>query len=226
MMQLSLLAQVPFLAALGEEELRELAQACRKRTFKRGEVLFHEEDLGNALFIIQSGQVKIVCLAPDGEDRILNVVGPGQYLGELSLVDGAPRSATAVALERVEVLALYREDFLALFKRHPATALAVMSGLVAMVRRLSDEVRDLTALDVAGRLAKKLLELANQHGQVTPAGLRITVPLKQQELAEMIGATRVAVNQSLSWYRNHGVLSTEREGIIIHEPEELRKRIY
>src|SRR5262245_9661729 len=110
------LSQVPFLAELAETELQALAAVCRVRRFRRGEVLFHEGDPGNALFLIQSGQVKILRVTDEGEDRILHVLGPGEYLGELSLVDGAPRSATAQALDPVETLTLHRDDFLSLIE--------------------------------------------------------------------------------------------------------------
>jgi CRP/FNR family cyclic AMP-dependent transcriptional regulator len=220
------LARVSFFASLSAEGLRALEQACRRRTFKRGETLFYEEDPGSALYILQTGQVKIVRLAPDGEERILHLEGPGECLGELSLIDGAPRSAKAVALEAVEALVLYREEFLALVERHPAVARAVMSGLAEMVRRLSEQVQDLTALNVPGRIAKKLLELADSHGQATPEGVQIALKLSQQELAEMIGATRVAVNQALSWFRSQGILATDRQGITLLKPEKLRQRVY
>jgi CRP/FNR family transcriptional regulator, cyclic AMP receptor protein len=222
----SLLGGVPLFASLSEEALRAVEAVCRRRVFKRGETLFYEEDPGNALYIVQTGQVKIVRLAPDGEERILHLEGPGECLGELSLIDGAPRSAKAVALDRVEALVLYREEFLALVDRHPAVARAVMSGLAGMVRRLSEQVQDLTALDVPGRIAKKLLELADSHGQTTPDGVQISLPLTQQELADMIGATRVAVNQALSWFRGQGILTTDRQGITLRQPEKLRQRVY
>jgi CRP/FNR family cyclic AMP-dependent transcriptional regulator len=222
----SLLGGVPLFASLSEEALRAVEAVCRRRVFKRGETLFYEEDPGNALYIVQTGQVKIVRLAPDGEERILHLEGPGECLGELSLIDGAPRSAKAVALDRVEALVLYREEFLALVDRHPAVARAVMSGLAGMVRRLSEQVQDLTALDVPGRIAKKLLELADTHGQTTADGVQISLPLTQQELADMIGATRVAVNQALSWFRGQGILTTDRQGITLRQPEKLRQRVY
>jgi CRP/FNR family cyclic AMP-dependent transcriptional regulator len=222
----SLLGGVPLFASLSEEALRAVEAVCRRRVFKRGETLFYEEDPGNALYIVQTGQVKIVRLAPDGEERILHLEGPGECLGELSLIDGAPRSAKAVALDRVEALVLYREEFLALVDRHPAVARAVMSGLAGMVRRLSEQVQDLTALDVPGRIAKKLLELADSHGQTTPDGVQISLPLTQQELADMVGATRVAVNQALSWFRGQGILTTDRQGITLRQPEKLRQRVY
>lgn len=220
------LSGVSFFASLGADALQALEQACRRRVFQRGETLFYEDDQGLALYILQSGQVKIVRLAPDGEERILHLQGEGSCLGELSLIDGAPRSARAIALDRVEALVLYREPFLELLARHPAVALAVMSALAGMVRRLSTQLQDLTALDVPGRLAKKLLDLAETHGETTADGLHIPLPLTQQELAHMIGATRVAVNQALSAFRQQGLLTTGRAGITLHQPEKLRQRVY
>lgn len=226
MAQTSLLSRVPIFTSLEEESLRRLAELCRSRAFKRGEVIFHEGDPGNALYLIESGQVKIVLISDEGEETILNVQGPEECLGELALIDAAPRSATAVALERVQVLALYRDDFLALLSRHPPVALAVMSGLAGMIRRLSSQVQDLMLLDARGRVAKKLLDLAEQHGRVTPGGVRIDLRLTQQELAQMVGLTRVSVNQHLAWFHERGILVTDREGITLLKPEELRERIY
>jgi CRP/FNR family transcriptional regulator/CRP/FNR family cyclic AMP-dependent transcriptional regulator len=222
----SLLLSRSCFASLGEEPPRELALACRSRAFKRGQALFYEDEPGSALYLLQSGRVKIVCLAPDGGERILHVFGPGDCLGELSLVDGAPRSATAVALDEVRALMLYRDELLSLLQRHPAVAVALLSRLAAAVRRTTAQVLDLTTLDVPGRIARKLLELAERHGQSTPDGLRITLPLTQQELAEMIGATRVAVNEALSGFRSRKILSTGRDGITIHQPEKLGQRVY
>lgn len=220
------LASVPFLTDLGDAELETLAAACRARRFKRGEILFHEGDAANTLLLIQSGQVKILRVDDHGEEWILHVVGAGEYLGELSLVDGAPRSATAQALEPVEALALYREDFLALMRRHPEVALAVMGELAGMVRRLSDQVQDTAALDAPARIAKTLLNLALRYGETTPEGTRLTVRLTQQELAQMVGITRVSVNKHLGWFAERGILTVDRQGITIHKLEQLKGRIY
>jgi CRP/FNR family transcriptional regulator/CRP/FNR family cyclic AMP-dependent transcriptional regulator len=226
MPQPSLLSRVTIFASLDETTLRRLAELCRTRVFKRGEVIFHERDPGNALYLIESGQVKIVLVSDEGEETILHVQGPEECLGELALIDAAPRSATAVALERVQALALYRDDFLALLEQHPPVALAVMGGLAGMVRRLSSQVQDLMLLDARGRVAKKLLDLAEQHGRVTPEGIRIDLRLTQQELAQMVGLTRVSVNQHLAWFHERGILATGREGITLLKPDELRERVY
>src|SRR5205814_22478 len=108
---------------------------------------FHEGDPGAALFLLKSGHVKIVRATAAGAEAVLHVRGPGEHLGEMALVDGAPRSATALALDHVEARMLYRQPFLALLQRRPSAALAVMSGLTAMVRRLNEQLQDATALD-------------------------------------------------------------------------------
>jgi CRP/FNR family transcriptional regulator/CRP/FNR family cyclic AMP-dependent transcriptional regulator len=210
---------------LAPDELQALAALCRPRTFERGEVLFHEGDPTCGLYILQSGQVKIVLIDPDGEETILHVQGRGECLGELSLVDGEPRSATVVALDRVEALALYREDFLALLDQQPCVERAVARALAAMVRRLSGHVQDVTALDVSTRLAKKLLELADRHGEPSDDGIRIAVPLTQRDLARMLGLTRASVNKHLSALEGEGVLTAHREGIVLHKPDVLRGRL-
>jgi CRP/FNR family cyclic AMP-dependent transcriptional regulator len=220
------LAEVPLFRSLGEQELQTVATACHLRRFKRGEVLFHEGDPGNCLFVLQCGHVKIVMIAPDGKETILRVQGPGESLGELSLIDGAPRSATGVAQEAVQALTLHRDDFLALVEQRPAVARAVMAALADMVRRLSAQFQAVATLDVRALLAQKLLELADRHGQAMETGIRIALRLTQQELADMIGATRVSVNQHVGSFQDQGILTWDAEGIILHRPDQLWQRIY
>jgi CRP-like cAMP-binding protein len=224
MAQPSPLSRVSLFSSLAEEDLQALADACRTRTFERGEVLFHEEDESTMLYILKSGQVKIVLIDANGEETILHVVGPGRSLGELSLVDGEPRSATAVALDRVETLVLYRDTFLSLLEQRRSVERAVTQELAAMVRRLSAHVQDVTTLDVAGRLSKKLLELADEHGRVTPEGTRIDVRLTQQDLARMLGLTRASVNKHLGSLADEGLVTVDRDGIVLHDLDTLRER--
>jgi CRP/FNR family transcriptional regulator/CRP/FNR family cyclic AMP-dependent transcriptional regulator len=216
----------PLFAPLEEEEQRALADSCRTRRFRAGEVLFHEGDPGHALFLLRSGHVKIVQIAADGAELILHVYGPGDTLGELALVDDGPRSATAVAMERVEALALHREEFLALLARHPAVAIAVLNKVISMVRRLNQQMHAVLSLDATGRLAQKLLELADLHGQETAEGIRIGIRITQEQLAQMVGAARSTVNKQLGWFMERGTLTVEREQIVIHRPDQLRQRVY
>jgi CRP/FNR family transcriptional regulator, cyclic AMP receptor protein len=220
------LALVPIFASLSDGDRQALAETCRRRHFRLGQVLFHEGDPGSALYLLLSGQVKIVRESSEDGEIILHVCGPGECLGEMALLDGAPRSATAEALERVEALMLYREEFLALLDRRPTVARAMMGSLAERVRRLNEQLRDAARLDVAGRLAKTLLALANQHGQDTPEGIRITLRLTQAELAQMVGAARQTVTTQLSWFRDRGILSIGRNGITLHRPDLLGRRVY
>jgi CRP/FNR family cyclic AMP-dependent transcriptional regulator len=212
------LSQVPFLAALDADDLRDLAQACPVRRFKPGVVLFHEGDPGAALFLLEAGHVKIVHTSPDGEETVLHIYGPGEHLGEIALLDGAPRSATAVALDQVEARMLFRQPFLALLERRPSAALAVMSGLAGMIRRLNEQVQDAAFLDAPSRLAKQLRVLAEQHGEPTPQGRRIALRITQEELAQMIGSRRHNVNRYLAEFQERGLLTMDRDGITLHPP--------
>lgn len=219
----ALLSQVDLFAELSEEGRQTLAEACRSKSFKPGEVLFHEGDAAHTLYIVRSGQVKIVLVAADGAETILHIYGPAECLGEMALLDGGDRCATAVAMGPVEVLALYRDDFLALIQQHPVVALALIQRLAGTVRRLNAQVQDKARLDIKGRLARKLLEMADQHGDATPEGVRIPLRLTQQELAQMIGAARSNVNKYLVWFEERRILTVEREQIVIHKPQEMRK---
>lgn len=213
-------------ALLGAGERQALGDALRARRFRPQEILFHEGDPGHLLYFIQAGQVRLVQVAPDGAETILHVCGPGESLGELALLDGGPRSATAVALEHVEVLTLSREAFAELMSRHPSVGLALLQKLVGMVRRLNEQVQSLLSLDATGRVARMLLKLAEQHGQQTPRGLQIGMRLSQEQLAQMVGTTRSTVSRLLNGFQSRGILTLERECILIHEPEQLRRRIY
>jgi CRP-like cAMP-binding protein len=218
-----LLARTTLFGSLNEEDLGALADACRVRRFAPGVVLFHAEDSGDTLFVVRSGQVKVV-LETAGEDHILCLCGPGDYLGELSLIDGQPRSATAVAVEAVEVLALHSRDLLALIERRPTIGRAIMVRLAGMVRLVNEQMQDLLALDATARIAKKLLELADAHGEVTEEGIRIRLPLTQRELGQMVGVTREKINRALEQFEQRGALTNGRQGITIQRPELLRKR--
>jgi CRP/FNR family cyclic AMP-dependent transcriptional regulator len=224
--RVALLSQVGFLAPLGEKERRALAEASHVRTFKSGEALFYEGDPSHTLYVVQSGRVKSVLVAPDGRESIVQIHGPGECLGELSLIDGGARPATAIALDRVEVLVLYQEELLALLDRCPKMALAVMRRLAEMIRRLNRQLQDVLSLDLTARVAKTLLELAEAHGEPAPQGIRIALRLTQQELAQMVGAARGRVNMCLRAFQQRGILWVEREQITLLKPQELQRRIY
>jgi CRP/FNR family transcriptional regulator, cyclic AMP receptor protein len=203
-----------------------ISARARRRVFQQGETVFHKGDPGVSMFLILDGQVKIVLPSDEGEEALVGVLDAGECFGELSMIDGAPRSATVVAAVATETLMIQREDFLQAVATHPRLALDLLRILAGRLRATDEVVADVAFLDVPARLAKRLLELARDYGTTGPDGTTIGLRLTQSELAAMVGATRESVNKHLGAFRSRGVLDMQRVRILIHRPEELRRRIY
>jgi len=218
--------QVSFFADLPEEEIKALSSATKRRTFRAGEVIFHRDDPGQVLYMMKEGKVKICIISPDGQEVSLAVLGKGEYFGEFALLDGLPRSTDAVALEKVECYTLQRSDFLNAILKNPKIAILVLEALSKRLRTTDQMVEDLIFLDVYGRVAKKLLELADAHGVKTGEGVLIDVRLTQQELASMVGASRESVNKVLGYFTDKNFISTDKHRITIHNTNDLKRRIY
>ncbi len=210
------LAAVPLFAGLDEADLDSLRRAVRPRRFRRGEVVFHLGDPGDALFVVSSGAIKITLPSEGGEEAILATLRPGDFFGELALLDGAPRSATAVALEPTETLVLPRERFRELVATQPAIRDALLAALARELRRLTVHVEELHFLDIAGRLAARLARLAAEQGRRSEDGtIRLDAPLTQSDLASMVGCTRQSVNKLLGLFVGDGLIALEREAIVV-----------
>lgn len=222
----SYLRQVTFFADLADEDVTQLMAAAKRRTFRSGEVIFHRDDLGQVLYMIKEGKVKICIISPDGQEISLAVLGKGEYFGEFSLLDSLPRSADAIALEKVECYTLQRSDFHNAIMKNPKIAIKVMESLTKRLRNTDEMVEDLIFLDVYGRVAKKLLELADAHGVKTEQGVRIDVRLTQQELASMVGASRESVNKVMGYFTEKDFISTDKHRITLHRITDLKRRIY
>jgi CRP/FNR family transcriptional regulator/CRP/FNR family cyclic AMP-dependent transcriptional regulator len=222
------LARIPLLQDVSPEGLTQLTRSLRRRAYHRGEVIFHQGDPGDTLHLVRSGRVKVVLPAETGDEVLLAILGPGDCFGELALLDGEPRSASVVAMENVETMVLGRQDFLVFFRSNPEAAERLMANLARIIRHVNEDIADLAFLDLPGRLAKNLLELADSHGERMPdgKGIEITVPLTQEELAGMIGATRPSVNKILGWYEDQGAIQRRGRRIAILKPEVLRSRVY
>jgi CRP/FNR family transcriptional regulator/CRP/FNR family cyclic AMP-dependent transcriptional regulator len=193
-----------------------------RRAYRRGEVVFHAGDPGDTLHIVRRGHAKIVVPSEAGEEAVLTVVRSGDLFGEITLLDGEPRSATVVALEDLETATLSRMAFRDLMRRSPATVEILLAEMAATIRRLTTDVVDLMFLDLRGRLAKKLLELAETHGATLPDGsTQIQVHFTQEELAGMIGATRPRVNQLLGFFEDGGLIGRQGRSITILKPDSL-----
>lgn len=219
------LARTALLRDLTDEDLGHIAALAHRRTFRRGEVVFHQGDAGDALHIVETGRLKVVVYGESASETVLSILGPGESFGELALIDGEPRSATVQALEPAETVSVRRDEFLALLRTHPETNERLLVALVAKIRQLTDTVSDLAFLDLEGRLGKKLLELAGLHGSETGGVAEIEVPLTQEDLAGMVGATRASVNKLLGWYEDRHLIARRGRRITLLDPDRLRRRI-
>ena len=221
------LKQVSIFKGLDDKEVHDLITIAKKRIFRSGEVIFHRDDPGQMLYIIKEGKVKICLISPDGQEISLVVFGKGEYFGEFALLDGLPRSANAIALEKVECYTLLRSDFHSVIKKNPKIAIQVMEVLCERLRKTDQKVEDLIVLDVYGRVAKKLLELAETHGLKQEDGsILINMRLTQQDLAAMVGASRESVNKVLGHYTDKQYITTDKHKITLRRVADLKRRIY
>lgn len=213
-------------AGLDEDELAGIARQMRSRKFRNNETIFHQDDPGDALFVVVDGAVKIVLpSAEDGEPAIMATLRPGDFFGALALLDGAPRSATAVALGRTETLVLRRDAFLELVDSDRTLRVALLASLSREIRSITDHVQDLHFLDLPGRLAKRILREA-ENGQSEPDGsVMLPWPYTQSELAGMIGGSRQSVNRLLSEFEEQGLIELRRDALVIPDPAALQRSI-
>jgi CRP/FNR family transcriptional regulator/CRP/FNR family cyclic AMP-dependent transcriptional regulator len=219
-----LLQKVPLLAGLSDEDREVLAEAIARRRYRKGDIVMQKEEPGHALFIVERGSVRIYVPSAQGNDLILAVLGEGDFFGDLSLLDGRPRSASAAVTTDSVLLMLERSDFIALITRRPAAAMAVLEAVAGRLRETDEMASDLAFLDVAGRLAKRLLDLASAHGVQRGGGVLIDLSVTQEDLANMIGVTRESVNRNLSDFRNLGLISNQGRKIVIRDAAGLRRR--
>lgn len=212
------LSGVPIFAALTEAERTEAASHMRPRKFARDEVVFHRDDPAAHLFVIASGAVKVSIPDEEGHEVVVAIEREGAVFGDLALFDDAPRSATVTALDETQVVTLARDDFLRVLERSPRATREIIRLLARTVRRASGRIEDLVFLDVHGRVAKCLLDLATAHA-------RTEIELTQDDLAAFVGATRVSVNRALADLEGLGAIAIGRRHIDVKDRDILRKQI-
>ena len=210
-------------AGITDAELEALARDFTPHRFQHGEVIFHQGDPGQMLYLIQSGHVRIFVMGEEGQETSVTLCGPGDIFGELAVIDGLPRSASAAALEDTVVLTLSRDRLREHMRRAPQLALNFMRALSVRLRSSTQQVETLTFLGVPGRLARQLLGLARDYGVVEPDGVRIDTTLTQSDLASLIGATRESINKAMGSLRRQGLVITRGNSIVIVDPDALRE---
>jgi CRP/FNR family transcriptional regulator len=219
-----LLAGLPLFAALDDESAAALASVLSTRAVDRGRTIFSEGDPGDRLFVVLDGKVKITRAAPDGRENLLSVLGPGEMFGELSLFDPSTRTATAAAVTDCRLISLDHDDLRPWLTGRPEVATHLLQALARRLRRSNEALADLVFSDVPGRVAKALLELADKFGQPDGEGIIVPHDLTQEELAQLVGASRETVNKALSDFVGRGWLRLEGRSVTLLAADRLARR--
>jgi CRP/FNR family transcriptional regulator, cyclic AMP receptor protein len=213
-----------FLDALTPEEVGWLQRAGVRRRFEGGTALFQEHQASDRVMLLMAGRVKIASVSEDGRESVLAFRGPGEVLGELSAIDGQPRSASVLAVEPVEAIVIPAPEFRAFLERTPRATLWLLTRVIARLREADRKRAEFGASDTIGRVAARLIELAERYGRPTEGGVRIDLPITQEELASWVGSSREGVNKALHTLRGLGWVETERRSITVVDSEALRRR--
>jgi CRP/FNR family transcriptional regulator, cyclic AMP receptor protein len=218
------LRTAPLFSALDDDAAAALRASMVELRLAKGDVLFAEGEPGEKLFLIETGKIKLGHTAPDGRESIIAVLGAGEMLGELSLFDPGPRTATATAVTATKVLSMSHEALLPWLVGRPDLAVALLAALARRLRRTNEALADLVFSDVPGRVAKALLELGGKFGEDTPSGLVVNHELTQEELAQLVGASRETVNKALADFAQRGWVTIEQRSVTLLDVERLERR--
>jgi CRP-like cAMP-binding protein len=218
--KLSVLRKHEIFSDLDNEALEQLGRYAKHTVLKRGATIFSKGDPGSSVYAVISGTVKISISSPDGRNAILNMVGPGETFGEISVLDGQTRSADATANTNCEIYVIDRRDFLPFMRNQPALSMKFIELLCERLRRTSDQVEQVILQDLPGRLASALLGLAERR-KLEPESQ--TISITQQEISEMVGMTRESINKQLRAWAARGWVRLEHGAIVLLDPVSLRE---
>ena len=218
------LRQAPLFEGLDDESARALRRQMSEVKVSRGEHLFLEGQDGDRLYVVLDGKIKLTRAASDGRENPLSVIGPGEMFGELSLFDPRPRTSTASAVTDASLAALAHDALRPWLLDRPDVSMHMLRALARRLRRANDVTADLVFTDVPGRVAKNLLDLADRFGEQDRDGLHVHHDLTQEELAQLVGASRETVNKALADFAARGWLQISARSVLILDIERLRRR--
>jgi CRP/FNR family cyclic AMP-dependent transcriptional regulator len=218
------LARAGIFQGVDPSAVQDLKSALEPVTFPRAHVIFAEGELGDRLYIILSGKVKIGRKSPDGRENLLAVFGPSDMFGELSIFDPGPRTSTATTVTEVQAVTMDRAALREWIAKRPEIAEQLLRVIARRLRRTNNMLADLIFTDVPGRVAKALLQLAHDFGTQEGGMLRVTHDLTQEEIAQLVGASRETVNKALADFAHRGWLRLEGKSVLILEPQRLVRR--
>ena len=218
------LARAGIFQGVDPDAVVTLISQMQTESFARGTTIFDEGEPGDTLYIIIDGKVKLARHAPDGRENLLSVMGPSDMFGELSIFDPGPRTSSAVCVTEVEAATMDSEMLRTWINDHPEISQQLLRVLARRLRRTNASLADLIFTDVPGRVAKTLLQLANRFGTQEGSGLRVNHDLTQEEIAQLVGASRETVNKALATFAQRGWIRLEGKSVVIVDTEHLARR--
>ena len=221
--ELSLLQSVPIFSDLSPVDLNKIAERMIQRTYTKGQMILLEDDLGQTFFVIGGGSVKITRLSDDGREVILAMLGEADFFGEMSLLDGAGRSANVVALESSEVLTLARNDFLEILQEYPKISISLLEELTQRIRKSDQQIESLSLSDVEQRIGITLIRLAEELGTIKQGNVKINDLPYQQDIANMAGTSRETVSRTFKLLEEKGLLTREGRKLTIYNFNQFTK---
>ena len=216
--------KAPLFTALDDAAAASLRASMDTVKIAKGSVLFKEGDEGEHLYVIIDGKLKLGTSSGDGRENLLSILGPGEMFGELSLFDPGPRTSTATAVTDAKLLSLGHEKVIPWLKQNPEVSLQLLTRLSQRLRRTNEAVGDLVFSDVPGRVAKALIDLGDRFGKTTAEGLLVNHDLTQEELAQLVGASRETVNKARADFAGRGWLKLDGRSVLVTDLERLSKR--
>ena len=220
----SVIRSAPLFSALNDEEAASLRASMTQVKVSKGHTLFKEGDEGDRLYVVLEGKLKLGTTSIDGRENLLSILGPGEMFGELSLFDPEPRTATATAVTDAKLLALAHDQVIGLITRHPQASLELLRRLAQRLRKSNEILADLVFADVPGRVAKAIIDLGARFGQKKDDGLHVNHDLTQEELAQLVGASRETVNKALADFASRGWVRLEPRAVVVLDYERIAKR--
>jgi CRP-like cAMP-binding protein len=218
------LRHVPIFSMLDPKDLETLAAMVHPQHFRKGQIIFYQGDPGNAMYVLLKGAVRMTLPSESGPEVMVALLRPRDHFGELAVLDGGCRYVTAIAMEKADVLTIYRDQMVTFLRARAEASLQITLSLCVRLRHVTELLADIALLDLLPRLAKRLCQLA---GIAQASSVRAThVEISQRELADMVGATREAINKRLATLKESGVIETERGGVRILRPDKLRSIAY
>ena len=219
------LARISLFERLQKQELEQLAALTQRKTYPSGTAVFFQDDPSDSMYVVLSGSAKIYQTSEDGKERILKILRPGEVVGELAMIEGLPRSASVQTLEDCELLSLSRKDFQAFGDKQPSVLWELLETFAERLRRMNEDVLDLSFRDVPYRVLRVLTQLVDRHGESTADGWRISLPLTVRELASMVGSNAETVGRLVDRYETDGLVKRDGSHWIVPDPKALTRAL-